>query len=118
MLEDERKIRKEKVIDYLSRLPIYKWAAANAGIDQDTLKNWRDEDKDFSDRCEIAKSEAIERLGKRATPDFILKNVDPDTFKDKKEVENYNFDVVRGNENTSQHVRTDEPTPETTGSAG
>lgn len=113
MIEDERKLKKEKVIEYLSKLPIYKWAAAFAGINQDTLKDWRKEDTDFSDRCETAKSEAIERLGRRATPDFILKNVDPDTFKDKKEVENFNFEVTRRNEDTSQHVRSDEPTRET-----
>jgi len=83
---DKQKAQTE-VIDYLRRLPVYKWAAAFAGIDRTTLENWRKEDKEFSARCETAKAEAIERLGKRATPDFILKNVDPETFKDKKELE-------------------------------
>ena len=87
MIEDKRKPQKEKVLEYLSRMPFYKWAAKFAMIDEDTLKNWRDEDKDFSDRCEVAKSEAIQRLGGRATPDFMLKNADPSTFKDKKEME-------------------------------
>ena len=87
MIEDERSKRKEIVIDYLRKLPIYKWAAASAMISEDTLINWRKEDEDFSNRCEAAKSEAIEKFGRRATPDFILKNVDPQTFKDKKEME-------------------------------
>ena len=82
-----REEKKEMVIAYLKRMPFYKWAAAFAKIDQDTLKNWRDEDKEFSDTCEAARSEAIDHFGKRATPDFMLKNTDPETFKEKKEVE-------------------------------
>jgi len=77
MIDDKRLPQKIKAIEYLQRFPIYKWAAASAGINQDTLKHWRDEDQDFSDRCEIARSEAIAHLGKRATPDFILKSTDP-----------------------------------------
>lgn len=88
MLPDERVKKKEIVIEYLSKLPVYKWAAKSVGIDEDTLKNWRDEDKDFSDRCEIAKSEAVEKFGRRATPDFMLSSIDPETFskKDKLDV--------------------------------
>lgn len=88
MLADERVKKKEIVIEYLSKLPVYKWAAAAAGINQDTLKDWRTEDSDFSDRCETAKSEAIEKYGRRATPDFMLSSVDPETFskKDKLDV--------------------------------
>lgn len=88
MIEDKRIENKKKVIEYLSRMPFYKWAAKFAFITEETLKTWRDEDQDFSDRCEAARSEAIHRLGGRATPDFMLKNADPQTFKDKKEVEN------------------------------
>lgn len=87
MIEDKRIENKKKVIEYLSRMPFYKWAAKFAMITEETLKTWRDEDKDFSDRCEASRSEAIQRLGGRATPDFMLKNTDPETFKDKKEVE-------------------------------
>lgn len=82
-----KKEAKEKVLEYLKRMPFYKWAAAFAMIDVSTLENYRKEDPVFSDRCESARSEAIERLGKRATPDFMLKNADPHTFKEKKEVE-------------------------------
>jgi hypothetical protein len=86
-VEQAREAKKILVIDYLKKLPVYKWAAAFAGIDRTTLENWRTEDKEFSSRCETAKAEAIQKLGGRATPDFILKNVDPETFKDKKETE-------------------------------
>lgn len=84
--QDREKIKYD-VIEYLKRLPVYKWAAAFAGIDRTTLENWRKEDPDFSSQCERAKAEAIQKLGGRATPDFILKNVDPETFKDKKDVD-------------------------------
>lgn len=87
MINDKRLPLKEKVLDYLTHFPFYKWAAKSIGKDEDTLNLWRKEDEDFSDKCEIAKSEAIAKLGKRATPDFMLKNADPDTFKDKKDVE-------------------------------
>lgn len=82
-----REAKKAIVIEYLRKLPVYKWAAASAGIDVTTLENWRKDDVDFSARCESAKAEAIQSLGRRATPDFILKNVDPETFKDKKDVD-------------------------------
>lgn len=82
-----RKDKQAGILEYLRRFPFYKWAAKSVGIDEDTLRNWRDEDKEFSAQCEVAKAEAIEKLGRRATPDFMLKNVDPETFKDKKEVE-------------------------------
>jgi hypothetical protein len=87
MTERERNNKKKIVLDYLRKLPIYKWAAAAAMIDEDTLKHWKDEDKVFSDQCEAAKSEAINKYAGRATPDFILKNVDHDSFKDKHEIE-------------------------------
>ena len=82
-----REEQKELVLTYLKRMPFYKWAAAFAGISKDTLEDWRKEDSIFSARCEAAKAEAIEHFGKRATPDFILRNTDPETFKEKKEVE-------------------------------
>lgn len=87
MIEDERIKKKDLVIEYLRKLPIYKWAAAFAGIDKSTLENWRKEDEDFSTRCETAKAESISKYAGRATPDFILKNVDHETFKDKKETD-------------------------------
>ena len=86
MTTEEQVIKKDKVVEYLKGLPVYKWAAAWAGINQDTLKDWRKADQVFSDRCESAKSEAIARFAKKATPDFILKSVDPSTFKERVDV--------------------------------
>lgn len=86
MIEDERVEKKNKVLDYLTHLPIYRWAAKSIGKDEDTLIRWRNEDPDFAEKCEIAKSAAIKKLSGRATPDFILKNVAPADFKEKSEV--------------------------------
>lgn len=86
MLEDERKVKKELITEYLKRFPFYKWAAKSVAIDEDTLKNWRDEDKDFSDRVEIARAEGLKYFGGRATPDLILKSADPQTFKERVDV--------------------------------
>lgn len=80
MIDDKRLPLKLSVIDYLTHFPFYKWAAKSIGRDEDTLIIWRKEDSDFSDKCEVAKSEAIKKLGKRATPDFMLKCADPKTF--------------------------------------
>lgn len=117
MIKDVAEVKKNVLI-ILERFPFYKYAASINRISEDTLKAWRDEDVEFSDACEAARSTGIMKIGGRATPEFLLKNAEPSVFKDKKEVENFNFEVTRRNEDTSQHVRTNEPTPETTGSVG
>jgi hypothetical protein len=87
MIQDDRLEKKEKLIEYLTRMPFYRWAAKSIGKDEDTIINWRKEDPDFAERCEAAKSEAIAKLGKRATPDFLLACSDPKTFAKAKQVE-------------------------------
>jgi hypothetical protein len=80
MIQDNRLEKKEKVIDYLSHFPYYKWAATSINRDEDTLLLWRKEDSDFSDRCEASRAECLKKFGKKATPDLILKTTDPKTF--------------------------------------
>ena len=86
MVKAEQDKKKELVIEYIRLFPFYKWAAAYAGISKDTLEDWRKADKEFSARCEVARAEAIEKLGRRATPDFMLKSADPESFKDRVDV--------------------------------
>ena len=83
MTNDKQSEKKELILEYLKRFPFYKWAAAYAGISKDTLEDWRKADIEFSARCESAKAEALEKLGRRATPDFMLKSADPESFKDR-----------------------------------
>jgi hypothetical protein len=86
MTSDDKLQLKEQIIEYLRRFPFYKWAAKSVAIDDETLKNWRDADDDFSHRVEIARAEGIKYFGGRATPDLILKSADPQTFKDRVDV--------------------------------
>jgi hypothetical protein len=78
--EDKEDSQKAIVIQYLTHFPFYKWAAKAAGISDDTLKRWRDADKTFADGCEIARSAAAGAWGAYASPEFMLKATDPETF--------------------------------------
>lgn len=82
----DRTEQKNQIIEYLKRFPFYKWAAKSVAIDEDTLLLWRKDDKEFSDRVEIARSEGMKYFGGRATPDLILKSADPKTFKERVDV--------------------------------
>lgn len=84
---EKRREKQAGIIEYIRRFPFYKWAAKSVGIDEDTLINWRKEDKEFAERVEIARSEGVRYFGGRATPDLILKSADPETFKERKEIE-------------------------------
>lgn len=85
-MSEKNKEKQEIIIEYLKRFPFYKWAAAYAGINQDTLKDWRDKDSEFSERVERARSEGIKYYGAKASPDLILKSADPETFRDRIDV--------------------------------
>ena len=74
--------QKERAIEYYGAMPVYKYAAAFAGVTEDTLKNWRDNDPSFSDRLKIAKAEFIRKHGGKAKPEFLLERLDRDTFKE------------------------------------
>lgn len=105
-MKEEQKIeKKEKVLAYLIGLPIYKYAAKYAGMDEDTLIIWRRDDPEFAERCEAVRSEAISRLGKRAKPEFILPAIDGETFGKKEQVEHTGTLEMRwkdGSSNTLQ----------------
>lgn len=86
-VEDRMKEQKERAIEYYGAMPVYKYAAAFAGISEDTLKVWRDNDPDFSDRLQVAKAEFIRRHGKKAKSEFLLERLVKETFKESKEIE-------------------------------
>jgi len=77
----------EGVLAILERFPFYKYAANINRISEDTLIRMRKEDKEFANQCEAARGRGIMKYGGKANPEFILKNADPQMFKDKKEVE-------------------------------
>lgn len=86
-VEERMKEQKERAIEYYGAMPIYKYAAAFAGISEDTLKIWRDNDKDFSDRLQTAKAEFIRKHGKKAKSEFLLERLVKEVFKESKELE-------------------------------
>lgn len=79
--------QKERAIEYYGAMPIYKYAAAFAGITEDTMNTWRHNDRDFSDNLQKAKAEFIRRHGKRAKPEFLLERLDKQNFKETRELE-------------------------------
>lgn len=95
MIEDERKIKKELVIEFLGKNPFYRHAAWSVGISEDTLRNWRDEDIDFSACCEAKRAENLTKRVNRASNEFILTHADPETFNIAKKLENtVNISIV------------------------
>lgn len=90
-VHSEKEERKQVCLDMADKLYHYKWIAASARISDDTLKNWREEDKDFSDRLEEARSRFIKNNMRKAKPDFLLETADRETFGKKQEI-NVNLD--------------------------
>jgi hypothetical protein len=80
MIQDKRLEKKERVIAYLGNEPYFRHAAWAIGVHEDTLANWRKEDEDFSERCDMARAEKFSKLVNRASPEFILTHADPETF--------------------------------------
>ena len=99
----KHKAEKEIIVNYLRKSPFYRHAGWAVGIHEDTLKNWRDEDKEFSARCEASRSECLQGFVRRSSPDFILTHADQETFNKlpKQEIEgNFTFRWNDGNNNT------------------
>lgn len=76
-----KKTKKELVLTFLQRNPFYRHAAWSVGISEDTLRNWRDEDKEFSARCDANRAEYLSKRVNRASDEFILTHADPETFR-------------------------------------
>lgn len=79
--------QKAKAIEYYEAMPVYKYAAAFAGVSEDTLQVWRKDDIQFSDDLQKAKAEFIRKHGKKAKSEFLLERLDKENFKESKEVE-------------------------------
>lgn len=125
MIDDKRKAEiKECLINQAREFPIRQTLCDFCGISYDSFGRWMDPeskyyDEKFAEGFKTAESAGVMRLGKRATPEFLLATSKPDIFGKRNESNvNIEFKVTRDDASTSQHVRSDEPTPETTGSVG
>lgn len=104
MIQDKRLHVKELYLEYLTDVPVHKWAAKYCMISENTSKTWRDEDKDFCDQCEARISQFVKRTAKRAKPEFQLERLLRDDFSQRQEVTGKNGEplvVTRPNGNTT-----------------
>ena len=82
-----KKNKKELVLTFLQRNPFYRHAAWSVGIAEQTLIRWREEDKEFGAKCEAMRAENLTKRVNRASDEFILTHADPETFKQKTQLE-------------------------------
>lgn len=75
--------KKELALEYYEAMPIYKYAAAFAGVHEDTMALWRKDDAEFSDNLQKAKAEFIRRHGNKAKHEFLLERLDKENFSEK-----------------------------------
>lgn len=84
LLTDELK---DRIVQSAEVIFHYKWVAKSVGIDEDTLLEYRKQDKDLSDRLEEARSRFIKENLKRAKPDFKLETADREIFGKQQKIE-------------------------------
>jgi len=66
----------------------YKLIARSVNRDEDTLLKWRDADPEFSDSLEQGRHRFLEKNIKSARPEFLLERLEPELFKERKEIDN------------------------------
>lgn len=93
-LEQKQAFIKTQAIIHGESFYHYKLIARAAGITDDTLKKYRDEDSEFSEQLEQARTRFIRKNMKNAKPEFLLERLEPELFKERKEWEgNLNGEV-------------------------
>lgn len=105
-LEEKQQLLKEAAIVQGEYLYHYRLIAKAIGKTEDTLKNWRDEDEDFSERLEKARVQFISKRIKASKPEFLLERLEPDIFKQRSETEqNGNIGVTLSAEQAEQLIK-------------
>lgn len=105
-LEEKQALMKEAAIVQAEYLYHYRLIAKAIGYTEDTLKNWRDEDADFSERLEKARVQFIAKRIKASKPEFLLERLEPDIFKQRSETEqNGNIGVTLSAEQAEQLIK-------------
>lgn len=75
---------KRKFLGYYSKLPIQKLAAEFIGKSEDTICDWKNNDKDFANQIASAKSAwALEKVAKVKSVEWLLERVMHDHFGEK-----------------------------------
>lgn len=106
-LEEKQALLKEAAIIQAGLVYHYKLICRAVGIKaEETLKDWRDADPDFSDRLEKARTEFLTKRIKASKPEFLLERLEPDIFKQRTETEqNGNIGVTLSAEQAEQLIR-------------
>lgn len=75
---------KTKFLEYYRYLPIQKFAAEAIGKSEDTICDWKNNDKNFANHLGIAKSEwVLEKVGKVKSAEWLLERIMSNYFKEK-----------------------------------
>jgi hypothetical protein len=82
---EKDKILKTQAIIHAESFYNYNLIARATGITEDTLKNWRDADLDFSGELEQSRTRFLNRRIKQAKPEFLLERLEPEIFKQRTE---------------------------------
>lgn len=100
---------KEEFIKYIAVIPIYKLASMFIGKSEDTTRDWRVADKDFSDRVEAARAGVAKQLVKRAKPEFLLPIYYREEFKPpaNEHTGDLNFNITRGKHLVKEKEKTE-----------
>lgn len=84
-LQEKQDLLKKEAVIHAESLYHYKLIARAIGVDDETLKNWRDADPDFSRDIEQSRVRFINKKMKVAKPEFLLERLESDIFKERKE---------------------------------
>lgn len=72
--------KKAAIVAYFEDVPVYRYAAMHVGINEDTLILWRNEDSEFSERLDFAKTKWVSSKVKKAKVEFALERLEREVF--------------------------------------
>lgn len=85
LAEKQARLKEEAVLQ-AEQFYHYDLIARATGMTDDTLKKYRDEDPDFSERLEKSRTQFLHKNLRRAKPEFLLERLEPRYFKETKEL--------------------------------
>jgi hypothetical protein len=83
---EKRAKQRADAITWAENLYHYKLVGRAVGLDEDTLKKWRDKDPKFADELEQARTRFLNKHVRKARPEFLLERLEPDIFKERKDI--------------------------------
>jgi len=84
-LKEKQARRKLEATLHAENFYHYTLIARATGITEDTLKNYRDDDQDFSEKLEKGRTKFLNKNIQKARPEFLLERLESEIFKERKE---------------------------------